>query len=214
MKNIRIFENFQDVIYPDYYEWLHKLLPEEITFLIVYSSLIEYRSKSKYYQGPKPPAIEITEDWTTKNIDPSDPTSDSSEDDYNFTIEIICDEFFVEGECSFEGRFSNYRPATRMQPEEGGDFYLETIDVTGIQLSNTEIGAEWKINYKEPLNTDCFTNKELRGLFEEYCAVRIDASDERKTSYVVNLPEKLKEKIDLLRNPDTAKGLGLLGRYL
>lgn len=210
MKHLKIFESFQNVIYPDYFEWIQKLLPEEITFLMVHSAVVKNRSTGTFYKGPAP-EIEV-EDQTPSDIDVH------SEDDIsNFYVEIISPlsddtSIFIDAECSFTGGFSKYYPATYEQPAEGGEFGLTNIGVDEIRLTNNETNTEWEFNPNQPLTTDCFTNKDLQGLIDEYCAERINAEDERRSYYDIKFPQKLKEKIDALRNPDTVKGFGLLNR--
>lgn len=209
MKHLKLFETYgKGIDYPDYYEWILKLLPEEQLFLIFYSAYIKLQD-GRFYKGPSP-AIEI-EDETTKNVEPD-------EDGYgNFTIEMSTEvgeeSLFASGEASFSGGFDKFYPATYDQPAEGGDYHMTDIDVEDIFLYNHIDDTEWTFVYKDELTTDCFTKEDLRGVIEEYAAYKVgNSEDDRKKSYNVVFPEKLKQKIDSLRNPDTATGYRLLNR--
>ena len=210
MKHLKLFESFQNVIYPDYFEWMEKLLPEEQLFLIFHSALIKGQAGDRFYKGASP-AIEI-EDETRQKNDPDD------EEGYGgFTIEIICplsgDEVLsVTGECTFSGGFSKFYPATREEPAEGGDYLLHNIDVEGVILYASQTDKEWT---QGALTTDCFTQKELSDLINNYASFRINGEDERGRHIKespLEPPIKLKEKIESMRNPETLTGLRLLNR--
>jgi hypothetical protein len=208
MKHLRLFESFQNVMYPDYFEWIKKLLPEEQLFLIFHSALVKGQAGDRFYKGPSP-AVEI-EDETRKENDPDD------DGDGSFSIEISCpvgdESLSVSAECTFSGGFSRYYPATYEDPAEGGDYSFSNIDVEDVYLYDTDNGDDWEIG---DLTSDCFTKKELTDLIENYASYKINGEDERGKHSIetpLELPIKLKEKIELLRNPDTVTGLRILNR--
>jgi len=207
MKHIKLFESFQNVMYPDYFEWIKKLLPEEQLFLILHSAFIKEQA-DRFYKGPSP-AVEV-EDETRSENDPDD------EGDGSFSIEISCevgDEgLYISGECSFSGGFSRYYPATYEDPAEGGEYSYDSIDVDDVTLYDEETGEDWTIG---ELTTDCFTKKELVSLIDNYASYKISGEDNRgksTESTPLELPIKLKDKIESLRNPDTVTGLRILNR--
>jgi len=221
MKRIKLFENFTDggkYLWPEAALWIEELHPEEICFLALYVSIVGYNKNLTYNRSTEDMLFPIKTDYRSYELEPSDYDEDEGTSNFELFYEIPSKN---KQYCTFsfdvtgKGHFTEIRRGGYMEPDEGGEPILDSLDFeSAFYLDSKE---ETEIDFSDNsyiFKSDILTKKDLTNIIEYVAAQRIEADDETDTTKPF-VPDRLMEKCEEIRkkHPDAVKGGGLLGRF-
>lgn len=218
MNRIKLFEDFSTeskYLWPEAMAWMEDLHPEEICFLTLYTSIIEYKNSSRYSSVKEKCLFPIKTDNRSYDLEDDDGDGICS---FELTYEIPSRD---NKECSlsFEavgrGHFTEFIRGGYMEPDEGGDPILDSVDFEYIYYLDSDQDTEIDfLNNSYVFKSDIITRKDLFNIMEYAAAERIEAEDNTETTKP-ELPQKLMDKCEDIRKnyPDVVKGSNLLNRF-
>lgn len=222
MKKIKLFEEFNNIKYqwPDFKLWINELHPEEICFLLIYNSILEYRFNENPNLNNLSERIFFRVESTkgSYELEPLDYNEDKGESTFEMYFRIpLMDPFSKDSgfvtlsfDCEAKGKFNPYISGGYMDPPEGGEPVLENIELNSdIQyedtLNDTVIDFS---NSSYDFKSDLITKKDLINIMKYSAAERIEAEDDTET-YAPIIPDGLLSKCEEIRESDKYRKLTL-----
>lgn len=207
MEHLKLFENFDsNYLWPEAKFWFHKLEPEELCFLGVYSYMLEMNKKQ--------PLFEVEYDGS-KDSEPDEEGEGSLEMIYVFfpTIEA---EYWPTLSCdvSFRGGFQKFYPATHNDPAEGGEYGLTSVSIDNIYYLDKDQINEYEFDLME-YKSEFISKKDIINLLEYVSSYFINKDEDVTNSKIPVIPPGLKDKCENLRKeiPNVTKGYGMISRF-
>jgi hypothetical protein len=186
MINLQTFESYgsdsrKDLYYDDAIFWFDKLEPEEMCFLLLWSTTKNQIIKTK----------------TEENVsDPEESGSGSGEQEISYKVSNGEAVLFID--FSFSGGFTKYYRATYDSPAEGGDFFVDYISIDSCTLYLDTEEKSLDFDFLSKIQTLKY-GKEILRLCEKTAEYATGADSKLKIEPVV-FPEELKEKIEKVRS--------------
>jgi hypothetical protein len=222
MKRIKLFENFtneEKYLWPEAALWIEELYPEEICFLALYVSVIEYNKKLTYNRSVEDPLFSIKTDYKSYELEPGS-YNDDEDGISNFELYYEIPSKNKEN-CTLsidvvgKGHFTKFREGGYMKPDEGGEPILDSVGFDSAYYLDSNEQTE--INFSDSsyvFKSDILTKKDLTNIMKYVAAQRIEAHDETDTIKPF-VPQRLMNKCEDIRKkyPAAVKGGNLLGRF-
>ncbi len=218
MNHLVLFENFSDhkYVWPDAGFWLEKLHPEELCFLAVCNDVIMMGNST--IQKEKP-LFEMIMDNSTYSLDPDSYDEDEGSASLEFNYEIPCGKqncnIYIEAEA--KGGFGPYTSASYMEPAEGGEPILNSIEISFMSYINSEDTFEALFTDNSYVfKSEIIDRNKLISAVEYAATLRVEADEDRTNTVKPAIPDKLMEKCESIRReiPDIVKGASTLSRFL
>lgn len=218
MNHILLFENFSDHKYfwPDAGFWLEKLHPEELCFLAICNDVIMLRNSNTVKEKP---LFEMISDNSERHtLEPDTYDQDDGIANFEINYEIPCgkESCNIYAEIKAKGEFGPFYPATYMQPSEGGESILNSIDVEFFSYSDSK--NDFEALFIDPtyvFKSDIIDKKKLISAIEFAASLRVDSDEDKTDTNPPVIPDKLMEKCESIRKeiPDIVKGSSVLSRF-
>ena len=221
MKRIKLFENFDNegkYLWREAALWIEELCPEEICFLALYVSIVEYNKKLPYNRSNEDPLFPIKTDYKSYELEPDSYNDEKGVSNFELYYEIPSKN---KEYCTFsidvtgKGHFTQIRRGGYMEPDEGGEPILDSVEFNSAYYLDSK--EEMEINFSDnsyTFKSDILTKKDLTNIIEYAAAQRIEADDNTDT-HKPFIPQRLMEKCQEIRknHPDSVKGGNLLNRF-
>lgn len=215
MRRIKLFEDFsadKKYLWPDSMGWIEELYPEEICFLTLYTSIIEIEKKSS-----EVPLFPIVQENDTSDLVPNEYDQDEGVSNLYLYYEIPSKKqknCSLSIECKGNGHYTEFIRGRYMEPDEGGDPILDSVDLESAYYldSNEDIDINF-IENTYSFKSDTISKKDLINMMTYAAIQMIEAEDQTRVTKPV-VPPGLYEKCESIRKkyPDLVKGTDLLSR--
>lgn len=236
MKYLKIFENFDEshmIKWPEAIYWIHKLYPEEICYLAMYSDALKnYNERDfRFRYSNDNPVYPIPVDGTRekRSVDPDE------DGDVDFGMYYIIPSEKGDISFSYEAKggveYSKYYPGTYFDPPEGGESTLEELEIIDIYYlyeAKDENEADVEINFSNyQFKSDIITKSDFFGMMEAIAGDKVNCNDldiddsylskflwEKPDSSIHKLYKKCEDVMKTIPNLDILKrGNAILRRF-
>ncbi len=221
MKRIKLFENFDNewkYLWREAALWIEELHPEEICFLALYVSIVEYNKNLFYNRSTEDLLFPIKTDYKSYELEPDTYNDEDGISNFELYYEIPSKNkenctFSIDVTCS--GYFTEIRRGGYMEPDEGGEPILDSVEFNSAYYLDSK--EETEIDFSDnsyTFKSDILTKKDLTNIIEYAAAQRIEADDNTDAQKPF-VPQRLMEKCQEIRknHPDSVKGGNLLNRF-
>jgi|694.fasta_scaffold00022_84 hypothetical protein len=215
MNRIVLFENFSNpkYLWPDAKFWIEDLYPEEICFLAIYNDLIQ----STKYSKEIIPLFEMEMDDSTHSLEPDYYDEDRGKANFEIFYQIPTkkEKCNIYAEVEAKGGYGPYTPARYMEPAEGGEPILYSIDIESFSYINSDDTFEAIFTDSSYVfKSETIDKKKLMSAIEYLAAMKVEADDETR-SVKPEIPEELMKKCESIRKsmPDVVSGSSIISRF-
>ena len=211
MEHLKLFENFDSkYLWPEAKFWIDKLEPEELCFLGVYSYMLEMNRKQPQ------PLFEVVYQGRSET-EPDEEGAGSFEMIFDFPVAVQKGESYPYLSCvvNFSGEFSEYYPGTYDDPPSGGEYQLQSVEIESAYYLDKNGVNEYDLDtmkYKSEFVTESDMFHLLEYISTSFIDHYVDGTDTKKPI----IPQRLKDKCEIIRNEDQAlkKGYGMMSRMI
>jgi len=218
MDRIKLFEDFSNeskYLWPEAMAWIEDLYPEEICYLTLYTSIDEFRNSSKYSIKKETLLFPIKMDTYSHELEDDDGDGRCSFELYYEIPSRDNKECSLSLDVTGDGHFTEFRRGGYMEPDEGGESVLDSVDFESAYYLDSDQNLEIDFsNNSYVFKSNIITRKDLINIMEYAAAERIEADDNTSTTKP-QLPQDLIDKCEKIRKnyPDVVKGSNLLNRF-